>query len=56
MEVCEVCKRPVEECICCPECGHICALDEGEYYCPVCLPLRKTKADKHGDIREEDVC
>ncbi len=38
MSICEVCKKPSEECTCCPECGHICSLDYGEPYCPVCLP------------------
>jgi len=38
MQICKVCNRPVEKCICCPECGHICDLDRGENYCPVCFP------------------
>ncbi len=40
-EICDVCKKPIEECICCPECGHICSLDRGELYCPVCFPEKK---------------
>ncbi|MBI4929731.1 MAG: tRNA adenosine(34) deaminase TadA [Bacteroidetes bacterium] len=40
-EICEVCERPIKECICCPECGHICGLDYGEKYCPVCFPEEK---------------
>ncbi len=40
MEICKVCEKPIKECICCPECGHICSLDNGENYCPVCLPDR----------------
>ena len=39
-ELCPVCENPVSECVCCPECGHVCALDEGELYCPVCSPRR----------------
>lgn len=35
-EVCEVCKRPIDECVCCYECGHDCPLEIGETYCPVC--------------------
>jgi len=38
MELCPVCKQPIDECICCPECGHVCLLDQGELYCPVCKP------------------
>ncbi len=37
-DICPVCGLDINECICCPECGHICALDEGELYCPVCSP------------------
>ncbi len=39
-DTCPVCGLAMNECICCPECGHICALDEGELYCPVCSPLK----------------
>lgn len=39
-ETCTVCKNPVDDCVCCPECGHVCALNEGELYCPVCGPTR----------------
>jgi hypothetical protein len=35
---CAICKEPAEKCICCPECGHVCSLDYGEIYCPVCFP------------------
>ncbi len=42
MEICDVCNKPHEKCICCPECGHICSLDYGENYCPVCLPEKKS--------------
>ncbi|MCK5139421.1 MAG: hypothetical protein KAQ85_06235, partial [Thermodesulfovibrionia bacterium] len=41
-EFCDVCEKPEEECICCPECGHICSLDNGELYCPVCFPEIKS--------------
>lgn len=51
MEICEVCKKPLNECVCCPECGHICDLDKGEYYCPVCFPKKAIRED----IKEEDV-
>jgi hypothetical protein len=37
-DTCQVCGLDINECICCPECGHICALDEGELYCSVCSP------------------
>ncbi len=40
MEICAVCERSLEECICCPECGHICSLDTGELFCPVCFPAK----------------
>ena len=36
--VCPVCKLPIMECICCPERGHVCPLDQGDSYCPVCSP------------------
>ncbi|MDH4226402.1 MAG: hypothetical protein OEV59_01415 [Deltaproteobacteria bacterium] len=35
-EICPICQDHGEECICCPECGHDCALDHGESYCKVC--------------------
>lgn len=38
-EVCKQCGMRVEDCLCCPECGHICAIDQGEPYCPVCGPV-----------------
>jgi hypothetical protein len=41
-EVCDICEKVNEECICCPECGHICSLDIGESYCPVCFPELKS--------------
>jgi tRNA(adenine34) deaminase len=44
--ICEVCEKPIKECICCPECGHICSLDRGEYYCPVCFP-EKDRTDEY---------
>ena len=37
-DLCPECGLALNECVCCPECGHICALDEGELYCPVCSP------------------
>lgn len=36
--VCPVCGNIKSECVCCPECGHVCALDSGGVYCPVCGP------------------
>lgn len=39
-ELCPVCGQPSRDCSCCPECGHICSLDYGEPFCPVCLPER----------------
>jgi hypothetical protein len=41
VEKCPVCNQSKDKCICCPECGHICMLDEGEYFCPVCKPNPK---------------
>src|SRR3989338_8522156 len=42
MEICQICEKSTEKCICCPECGHICGLDNGENYCPVCFPKKKS--------------
>lgn len=39
-EICPVCKKSVDDCICCPECGHVCVMNEGELYCPVCGPVK----------------
>ena len=50
IEICEVCKKPIQECICCPECGHICSLDSGELYCPVCFPEKKFNDEYFMDI------
>jgi len=41
-EICEICEEPIDKCICCSECGHICSLDYGELYCPVCFPEKKS--------------
>lgn len=35
-EFCQACDKRVEDCICCPECGRLCALDEGGLRCPEC--------------------
>jgi hypothetical protein len=40
-ETCPVCQKPEDQCVCCPECGHVCPLDLGEPYCPVCKPEPK---------------
>jgi hypothetical protein len=40
-EICEICEKKVDDCICCPECSHICDLDYGKYYCPICFPKKK---------------
>lgn len=45
-ELCPACGYPVDECVCCPECGHVCPIDEGETYCPVCGPPEPEKKDK----------
>ncbi|MCK4846528.1 MAG: hypothetical protein KAS88_02565 [Deltaproteobacteria bacterium] len=37
-ERCRACGEVLENCVCCPECGHICPLEQGEDYCPVCSP------------------
>lgn len=39
-EKCPVCKNRLDDCICCPECGHVCVVNEEELYCPVCGPTR----------------
>ncbi|HXI10421.1 MAG TPA: hypothetical protein VNK06_06400 [Thermodesulfobacteriota bacterium] len=39
-EFCPVCGNRVEDCVCCPECGHECTLNQGEMYCPVCGPVQ----------------
>lgn len=38
-EFCQACDKRVEDCICCPECGRLCALEEGGLRCPVCGPM-----------------
>lgn len=44
-ELCPVCGNRIEDCVCCPECGHVCAIDEGELVCPVCGPVIKEPAN-----------
>jgi len=39
-EVCPVCGNTIGDCVCCPECGHVCSLNAGELYCPVCGPVK----------------
>ncbi len=34
---CPVCELPEKDCVCCG-CSHVCPRDQGETYCPVCLP------------------
>jgi rubrerythrin len=46
-ELCPACGKRVEDCVCCPECGHLCALDEGGLYCPVCGPV---KSKEEGEV------
>ncbi len=46
VKIYEVCEKPIKECICCPECSHICSLEHGEYYCPVCFP-KKNNMDEY---------
>ena len=48
-EFCPVCGNRTEECVCCPECGHECVLDQGGLYCPVCGPA-EAKNTKMVDI------
>ncbi|MBI5345435.1 MAG: hypothetical protein HZB83_08920 [Deltaproteobacteria bacterium] len=38
-EVCPVCENRIEDCVCCPECGHVCDLNAGGLLCPVCGPV-----------------
>ena len=47
VKTCFVCEKPVYECECCAECGHICSLDYGELYCPVCFPNPNMKPVKN---------
>jgi len=37
-KVCPDCGGVEGECICCLGCGHICPLDSGELFCPICKP------------------
>jgi rubrerythrin len=46
-EFCPVCGKRVDDCVCCPECGHVCALDEGGLHCPVCGPV---KSKEEGEV------
>lgn len=43
VELCPVCQYPLDQDVCCPECGHDCLLEKGEPYCPVCSPEPKIK-------------
>lgn len=45
-EVCAVCGNRVEDCVCCPECGHTCLLESGGLHCPVCGPLEPVPEEK----------
>lgn len=46
--ICEICENPVDTCICCAECGHVCSLDLGELYCTVCFPKKNgIQSDEH---------
>lgn len=46
-EFCQACNKRVEDCICCPECGRLCALDEGGLRCAVCGPVaQKAEAEE----------
>lgn len=38
-ETCPVCKNRMDDCVCCPECGHVCVHNEDGLYCPVCGPV-----------------
>lgn len=49
-EFCPVCGNRAEDCVCCPECGHECVLDQGELYCPVCGPV-KPKVEAQEDVK-----
>ena len=35
--ICPVCELPDRDCVCCG-CSHVCPRDQGETFCPVCLP------------------
>jgi hypothetical protein len=35
---CKDCGETPAKCVCCESCGHVCPLDMGEQYCPICLP------------------
>jgi hypothetical protein len=48
-ELCPSCGKRVEDCVCCPECGHVCALNAEGLYCPVCGPV---KPKNEGEIDE----
>jgi tRNA(adenine34) deaminase len=48
--VCDICGLPLEDCSCCGECSHICSLDYGEEFCPVCFPDQRPKEIEDRDI------
>jgi len=50
-DTCPVCGNQADLCICCPECGHVCLLELGEAYCPVCSPIKGE--DGKGDIKNK---
>ncbi|MDP2689521.1 MAG: hypothetical protein Q8P48_05355 [Deltaproteobacteria bacterium] len=45
-EFCPVCGNRTEDCVCCPECGHECVLNEEGLYCPVCGPVKPKVEEK----------
>lgn len=50
-EVCPTCGMRVDDCICCPECGRVCALNNGELFCPVCGPV-EPKGETEETLKE----
>jgi len=41
-DICPDCNLPTDQCLCCEGCGHVCSLDLGEPFCPVCKPAPQT--------------
>jgi len=54
METCPVCDNPLDQCTCCPEWGHVCLLDLGELFCPVCRPEPKKSTGHTGGQKSQD--
>ena len=54
MKICNICDNPIDKCICCEEWGHICPLDLGELFCPICKPEPAGYKKSSVDIENSD--